>query len=177
MTGRPVVWVESLGAWLYLMGTPIGLGLCYERTNVRTYELTNVVLTTGLNPYATQRARKELQMNPTESARIVELAASIWPVRDNDLTRDAWFLALSRTNFYDAMDAIGELAREKKTVHVSDIAKRAERIRATMVASLPPAPDAPSDLADDPRLFILWQKTARERQLNEVRMRKHSVLA
>ena len=112
-------------------------------------------------------------MSPEESARIVELASSVWPVKDNEPTRDAWFLALSRTNFYDAMDAVGELARERKTVHVSDVVKRAERVRAVLVRSLGPVPDPPADLADDPRAYILWEQTARERMLNRNRADRH----
>lgn len=117
-------------------------------------------------------------MKPIEAAQIVELAAQLWTnVRDTQPTRDAWFLALSRTNFYDALDALGSLAGEKKTVHVSDVVKRADRIRNEILRSLPPVPSPPNELADDPAAFIQWGKTARERQLHAARMERHAVPA
>lgn len=117
-------------------------------------------------------------MRPDQASQIVETAATIWPsVKDTDATSRAWFLALSKTDFYDAMDAIGLLARTRKTVHVSDIVKCAEQVRRDLVRSLPPAPDPPDDLADDPRLYIQWKKVARERQLWQARIERHSVPA
>jgi hypothetical protein len=117
-------------------------------------------------------------MNPAEAGQIVELAASVWAgVKDTPQTRDAWFLALTRTNFYDAKDAIGSLARERKTVHVSDVVKRAARVREALSRSLPPLPDPPVELADNPAAEIHWLRVARERQLSQARMQRESVPA
>lgn len=117
-------------------------------------------------------------MNPAEAGRIVELASSVWSnVKNDTRTSEAWFLALAHTNFYDAMDAIGSLGRERKTVHVSDVVKRAERIRLSLIRSLPPVPDPPVELADDPQAENLWLRTARERQLHSARMARQSVPA
>lgn len=122
--------------------------------------------------------RKVTPMTPADAARILELAASIWPnVRDNTHTREAWYLALSKTNLYDALDAVGSLARDRKTVHVSDVVKRAAAIRESLLRSLPPIPDPPVELADDPQAEILWIRTARERQLHDARMLRQSVPA
>lgn len=117
-------------------------------------------------------------MNPTEAARVVEMAANIWPnVRDTTTTREAWFLALSQTNLYDALDAVGSLARDRKSVHVSDVVKRAASIRESLLRSLPPVPDPPVELADDPAAEVLWMRTARERQLHTARMARQAVPA
>lgn len=117
-------------------------------------------------------------MNPAEASRLVELASSIWTnVRDNTVTREAWFLALTTTNYYDALDAVGSLARERKSIHVSDVVKRAERIRLSLVRSLPPVPNPPVELADDPQAETHWLRVARERQLSEARMRRHNMIA
>lgn len=117
-------------------------------------------------------------MNPDDASRIVELAASTWPnVRDTEHTREVWFLALSKTNLYDALDAIGSLARDRKTVHVSDVVKRAASIRESLLRSLPPVPDPPVELADDPQAEVLWMRTARERQLHQARMARQAVPA
>lgn len=116
-------------------------------------------------------------MNANDAHRIVELAASIWPTKDDEPTRTAWSLALSRTNFYDAQDAIGELAGERRTIHVCDVVKRADRIRAELVRSLPALPEPPMELADDPRACILWTQTARERKLSQLRQERHMVPA
>ena len=117
-------------------------------------------------------------MNPDDAARIVELASTVWPnVKDTQHTREAWFLALSRTNLYDALEAVGSLARDRKTVHVSDVVKRAASIRESLLRSLPPVPDPPVELADDPQAEILWIRTARERQLHQARMLRQSVPA
>lgn len=44
-------------------------------------------------------------MRPIDAATIVELAAATWPnVKNTQATRDAWALALTHTNLYDAMD-------------------------------------------------------------------------
>lgn len=123
-------------------------------------------------------ARKAETMTPAEASRIVDLASSVWTnVRDDTRTREAWFLALAHTNLYDALDAVGSLARERKTVHVSDVVKRAERIRLSLVRSLPPVPNPPVELADDPQAETLWLRTARERQLYTARMERQSVPA
>jgi hypothetical protein len=115
-------------------------------------------------------------MNPTDASRIVELAATIWPnVKDTTHTREAWFLALSKTNLYDALDAVGELARVRKTVHVSDVVKRAAQVRDRLLRSLPPIPTPPVELADDPAAETLWMKTARERQLYAARLERHAI--
>lgn len=115
-------------------------------------------------------------MTPAEASRVVELSATVWSnVRDNPSTREAWFLALAHTNLYDALDAVGSLARERKTVHVSDVVKRAERIRLSLVRSLPPVPNPPVELADDPAAEIHWLRVARERQLSVARMERQSV--
>lgn len=117
-------------------------------------------------------------MSPTQAAQIVETAAAIWSnVRDNTVTREAWFLALAKTDFYDALDAVGALAGERKTVHVSDIVKRAARIRALLLRDLPPLPAPPVELADDWEAETLWLRTARERQLHVARQHRHSVPA
>lgn len=117
-------------------------------------------------------------MNPADANRILELAASIWPnVRDTLHSREAWYLALAKTNLYDALDAVGSLARDRKTVHVSDVVKRAAAIRESLLRSLPPIPDPPVELADDPQAEILWIRTARERQLHDARMLRQSVPA
>lgn len=168
-------WVDSILRWGDLMGVPNGLGLCYERTYVRTNERITYV---SHNLRVPERARRAHKMSPTDANRILELAASIWPnVRDNTHTREAWFLALSKTNLYDALDAVGSLARDRKTVHVSDVVKRAAAIRESLIRSLPPTPDPPVELADDPQAEILWIRTARERQLHEARMLRQSVPA
>lgn len=115
-------------------------------------------------------------MTPQEASDLVELSASIWGnIRNTSRTCEAWFLALAHTNFYDAKDAIGSLARERKTVHVSDVVKRAERIRDALVRSLPPVPDPPVELADDPQAENVWLRTARERQLHDARMHRHNL--
>lgn len=117
-------------------------------------------------------------MTPAEASRIVDLASSVWTnVRDDTRTREAWFLALAHTNLYDALDAVGSLARERKTVHVSDVVKRAERIRLSLVRSLPPVPNPPVELADDPQAETLWLRTARERQLYQARLDRYGVSA
>lgn len=117
-------------------------------------------------------------MNPAEAGTVVELAASVWSgVKDTPQTREAWFLALAHTNFYDAKDAVGALARERKTIHVSDVVKRAERIRLDLSRSLPPIPVPPVELADDPEAEILWMRVARERQLAAARLERHAVPA
>jgi hypothetical protein len=117
-------------------------------------------------------------MSPTQAAHIVSLAATIWPnVKDTDLTRDAWFLALAHTNFYDALDAIGSLARERKSVHVSDVVRAADRVRRDLLRSLPPVPDPPVELADDIQAENHWLRVARERQLSELRLSRHAVPA
>lgn len=122
--------------------------------------------------------RKAEPMTPEEASRVVELSASIWTnVKDTTSTREAWFLALAHTNLYDALDAVGELARTRKTVHVSDVVKRADTVRDRLLRSLPPVPLPPPDLADDPQTYNLWIKTARERQLHEARMRNHNMIA
>lgn len=124
------------------------------------------------------RKTKGTHMNPTEASRVVELASTIWGnVKDNTHTREAWFLALARTDLYDALDAVGSLARTRKTIHVSDIVKQADRIRDALVRSLPPAPLPPADLADDPQTYNLWMRTARERQLHQARLTRHAVPA
>jgi hypothetical protein len=117
-------------------------------------------------------------MSPIEAARIVQLAASVWPrIKTDKTTCEVWFLALSRTDFYDAQDAIGELARERKTIHVSDIVKRAARIRSDLLRSLPPMPEPPVELADDGAAYIAWQKTATERALFAARRARSPQLA
>jgi hypothetical protein len=117
-------------------------------------------------------------MNPDEATQIVQLATAVWGnVKDTPQTRDAWFLALTRTNFYDAKDAIGSLARERKTVHVSDVVKRAARVREALSRSLPPLPDPPIELADNPAAEIHWLRVARERQYAQARMERDSVPA
>lgn len=123
-------------------------------------------------------SRKVETMTPAEAARVVELAASIWTnVKDTTATREAWFLALAHTNLYDALDAVGELARTRKTVHVSDVVKKADAIRDRLLRSLPPVPLPPADLADDPQTYNLWMRTARERQLHEARLERHAIPA
>lgn len=169
-TSQPT-WVNL---WVHLEGSPIG------RLLLRTYERTNERISCfGHKPYVTGRTREGTpKVNPAEAARIVETAATIWPnVKDTTTTREAWFLALARTNFYDAMDAVGSLAGERKTVHVSDVVKRAERIRLSLVRSLPPVPDPPVELADDPQAEQLWLRVAQERQLSLARMERHAVPA
>lgn len=117
-------------------------------------------------------------MNPAEASRVVETAAAVWTnVRDTTAVREAWFLALAHTNFYDALDAIGSLARTQKSAHVSDVVKRAAKIRENLLRSLPPVPDPPVELADDPAAENLWLRTARERQLHEARLRNHNMIA
>lgn len=155
------------------MGAPNGICLCYVRTYVRTNERITYV---PRNPLVPERARREHKMSPTEAARVVELAATIWPnIRDNTHTREAWFLALARTNLYDALDAVGILAGTNKRVHVSDVVKRAAQIRNSLLRSLPPIPNPPVELADDPQAEILWMQTARERQLHQARLERHAV--
>lgn len=168
-------WVDSIRRWVDLMGVPSGICLCYVRTNVRTNERSTYV---PMNPQGSVRARRAHKMSPNEAARIVELAATIWPnVKDDQLTREGWFLALSQTNLYDALDAVGSLARTRKSVHVSDVVKTAARIRDQLLRSLPPVPDPPVELADDPASEILWMQTARERQLHTARMARQAVPA
>lgn len=117
-------------------------------------------------------------MNPAEAARIVETASAIWSnVKNTTATCEAWFLALARTDLYDALDAVGELARTRKTVHVSDVVKRADDIRDRLLRSLPPVPFPPPELADDPQTYNQWIRTARERQLHEARLQMHAVPA
>lgn len=117
-------------------------------------------------------------MSPLEAHRVVELAATVWPnVKDDRVTKEGWFLALSRTNLYDALDAIGSLARTNKRVHVSDVVKRAAQIRNELLRSLPPVPDPPVELADDPQAEMLWMRTARERQLYQARLERQAVPA
>lgn len=117
-------------------------------------------------------------MNPAEAGDIVELASSVWGnVKDNAQTREAWFLALAHTNFYDAKDAIGSLARERKSVHVSDVVKRAARVRSDLMRTLPPLPAPPVELADDPQAETLWLRVARERQLAQARLVRDAVPA
>lgn len=117
-------------------------------------------------------------MNPEQSGRVVEIAATIWSnVRDNTVTREGWFLALAKTDFYDALDAIGALAGERKSIHVSDVVKRAARIRSLLLRDLPPLPSPPVELADDWEAETQWLKTCRERQLHAVRQHRHSVPA
>lgn len=117
-------------------------------------------------------------MNPTDAGTIVELAATIWPnVRNTPATRNAWALALADTNFYDVSDALGSLARERKTVHVSDIVKRAVVMRENLLRSLPPIPDPPVELADNLAAEVQWMRTARERQLHTARMARQAVPA
>lgn len=124
---------------------------------------------------ATTHTRGDI-MRPDQASQIVETAATIWPnVKDTDATCRAWFLALSKTDFYDATDAIGILSRTRKTVHVSDIVKTAEQVRRDLVRSLPPTPEPPDELADDPAAYIQWRKTARERQLWHARIERHAV--
>jgi hypothetical protein len=169
------VWVDSILRWVDLMGVPIRLCLCYERTYVRTNERSTYV---PINPQGSVRARGAHKMSPKDASRIVELAATIWPnVKDDQRTREAWFLALAKTNLYDALDAVGSLARDRKTVHVSDVVKRAASIRESLLRSLPPVPDPPVELADDPAAEILWMRTARERQLHTARMARQAVPA
>lgn len=168
------VWVELLGSWVYPLGAPVGFGLCYERTNVRTNER---ITYEGSKSHVTERAREEARMNANDADRITELASSVWPVKNDEPTRQVWALALARTNFYDAQDAVGQLASERKTIHVSDVVKRAERIRADLVRSLPVLPDPPVELADDPAASILWTQTVRERKLNQLRMERCKVPA
>lgn len=167
-------WVDSKHGYLNLMGRPNRLGLCYERTNVRTNERSSYVTH---NSHVCERAREGTpKVNPEQAARIVETASVIWTtVKDTAPTREAWFLALAHTNFYDALDAVGSLARERKTIHVSDVVKRAERIRLSLVRSLPPVPNPPVELADDPQAETHWLKVARERQLSQARMERHAV--
>lgn len=115
-------------------------------------------------------------MSPADAARIVEIAANIWPtVKDTTVTRESWFLALANTNLYDALDAIGGLAGTRKTIHVSDVVKAAERVRQTLIRGLPPTPLPPVELADDFAAEALWLRTARERQLHAVRAERHAV--
>lgn len=115
-------------------------------------------------------------MSPADAARIVEIAATVWPsVKDTTITRESWFLALADTNLYDAMDAVGALAGERKTVHVSDVVKRAARIRSLLLRGLPPLPLPPVELADDFEAEALWLRTARERQLFAARQQRHAV--
>lgn len=115
-------------------------------------------------------------MNPQDSARIVELASTIWTnVHDSQNTRDAWFLALAKTNLYDALDAVGELAGTRKTIHVSDVVKRAAYVRDRLTRSLPPLPTPPVELADDFEAEQVWLRTARERQLHAARQERHAV--
>lgn len=117
-------------------------------------------------------------MNPAEASRVVELSASIWTnVKDTTSTCEAWFLALARTDLYDALDAVGELARTRKSVHVSDVVKRAATVRDRLLRSLPPVPLPPPELADDPQTYNQWIRTARERQLAEARLQLHAVPA
>ena len=162
-----------LTLWVHLMGSPMGTLLLrtYGRTNERiTYD--------SYIPQVPVRAREGTRMNPDESAQIVELAAAVWVnVKDTTNTRDAWFLALAHTNFYDAKDAVGSLARERKTVHVSDVVKRATRVRDSLLRSLPPVPAPPVELADDFQAEQLWLRVARERQLSQARLERHAVPA
>lgn len=113
-------------------------------------------------------------MRPIDAAQIVELAAATWPnVKNTQATCDAWALALAHTNLYDALDAVGELAGTRRTIHVSDVVKRAETVRVRLTRELPPAPLPPVELADDPRAEQHWMKCARERQLNLLRAERH----
>lgn len=117
-------------------------------------------------------------MNPADAGTIVELAATIWPnVKDTPRTHEAWALALAHTNFYDASEAIGSLSRERKTVHVSDIVKRATSVRDALLRSLPPIPDPPVELADNLAAEVQWIRTARERQLHQARLERQAVPA
>lgn len=118
-------------------------------------------------------------MKPADAAHIVELAATIWPrsVKNTTATRESWTLALRHTNLYDAQDAVGSLAGERSTIHVSAIVKRAAAIRAALIRDLPPTPNAPVELADDPEAYNLWGRTARERQLHAARAARRSVPA
>lgn len=121
---------------------------------------------------------KAEMMTPQEVADLVELSTSIWGnIKNTPRTCEAWFLALSGTNFYDAKDAIGSLARERKTVHVSDIVKRAAQVREALLRSLPPIPDPPVELADNLAAEVQWLRTARERQLYEARVQRQAVPA
>jgi hypothetical protein len=117
-------------------------------------------------------------MSPLEAARIVELASTVWGnVKNTQTVCEAWFLALAHTNFYDAKDAIGSLARERKTVHVSDVVRAADRVRRDLLRSLPPVPDPPVELADDIQAENHWLRVARDRQLSELRLSRHAVPA
>lgn len=117
-------------------------------------------------------------MSPEQAARVVETAAAIWSnVRDTTVTREGWFLALAKTDFYDAMDAVGALAGERKSIHVSDVVKRAARIRSLLLRGLPPLPLPPVELADDFEAEALWLRVARDRQLAAARQDRHSVPA
>lgn len=120
--------------------------------------------------------RKAQTMTPAEASRVLELSASIWTnVKDNPQTREAWFLALAHTNLYDALDAVGSLARSVKSVHVSDVVKRAARIRDELIRTLPPIPNPPVELADDPAAETHWMRVARERQLSQARLERHAI--
>lgn len=168
-------WVDSIRGWVDLIGRPNGICLCYVRTNVRTNERITYV---PINPQVPVRARRAHKMSPLDAHRVVELASTIWPnVKTDKVTKDGWFLALSQTNLYDALDAVGSLARSNKSVHVSDVVKRAAQIRDQLIRSLPPIPDPPVELADDPQAEMLWMRTARERQLHAARLERHAVPA
>jgi hypothetical protein len=120
--------------------------------------------------------RKAETMTPQEASQLVELASTIWAnVKNTPGTCEAWSLALAQTNFYDAKDAIGSLARERKTIHVSDIVKRAASMREALLRSLPPIPDPPVELADNLQAEVQWIRTARERQLHQARLERHAV--
>lgn len=122
--------------------------------------------------------RRAETMTPQEASDLVELSTSIWGnIKNTPRTCEAWFLALAHTNFYDAKNAIGSLARERKTVHVSDVVKRAATVREALLRSLPPIPDPPVELADDLAAEVQWLRTARERQLHAARLERNAVPA
>lgn len=107
-------------------------------------------------------------MNRRETAEIVHMAAKLWAVRTDRQTIDAWAVALTGTHYADARLAVRQLAGERKTIHPADVVKRAHKLRTELLQRIPEIVP-PRELADNPRLYIAWQRTATERALDVVR--------
>lgn len=98
-------------------------------------------------------------MSPEQALAICRLAKGAFPATSVDeLTPDAWALALEDDRFEDARVALKELMREQTFIHVSDICQRIKKIRNQRVLDFGPLPNPPGELADNPPAEIAWTR-------------------
>jgi len=96
-------------------------------------------------------------VNAKEALGIVRLAKGAFPATTfDDLTPEAWALALEYDRFEDARDALKLLMREQTFIHVSDIVSRIRRIRNDRITEFGPLPEPPAAVAESNVAYQRW---------------------